>query len=40
MTPSPAAVRDHMLKNGEIAPVPNDSKHVTFDDLLKTMASI
>jgi long-chain acyl-CoA synthetase len=35
MTPSPAAVRDHMLKNGEIAPVPNDSKHVTFDDLLK-----
>ena len=35
MTPSPAAVRDHMSKNGEIAPVPNDSKHVTFDELLK-----
>jgi long-chain acyl-CoA synthetase len=35
MTPAPAAVRDHMLKNGEIATVPDDNKHVTFEELLE-----
>jgi long-chain acyl-CoA synthetase len=34
MTPAPEAVRAHMSKNGEIALVPKDSKHVTFEELL------
>jgi long-chain acyl-CoA synthetase len=34
MSPAPEALRDHMLKNGEIVPVPHDSKHVAFDELL------
>jgi long-chain acyl-CoA synthetase len=34
MTPAPEAVRAHMSKNGEIATVPKDSKHVTFEELL------
>jgi acyl-CoA synthetase (AMP-forming)/AMP-acid ligase II len=34
MTAAPEAVRAHMSKNGEIATVPKDSKHVTFEELL------
>src|SRR5438105_2041936 len=34
MTPAPEAARAHMSKNGEIATVPKDSKHVTFEELL------
>src|SRR4051795_11056244 len=34
MTPAPEAVRAHMSKNGEIAFVPKDRKHVTFEELL------
>jgi long-chain acyl-CoA synthetase len=35
MTPAPAAVRDQMLKSGEIAIIPNDGKHVSFEQLLE-----
>src|SRR6478609_5191585 len=34
MTTAPEAVRAHMSNNGEIVPVPNDRKHVTFEELL------
>jgi long-chain acyl-CoA synthetase len=34
MTPAPEAVRAHMSENGEIAVVPEDSKHVAFEELL------
>jgi acyl-CoA synthetase (AMP-forming)/AMP-acid ligase II len=34
MSPTPAALRGHMLKNGEIVPVPHDSEHIAFDELL------
>src|SRR5580765_3130148 len=35
MTPAPAAVYEHMSKNGEITAIPSDSKHVTFAELLE-----
>ena len=35
MTTSPAAAHDKMSQNGEIASVPNDGKHLTFEELLK-----
>src|SRR5262245_52022783 len=34
MSPAPEALRDQMLKNGETIPVPHDSKHVAFDEIL------
>jgi long-chain acyl-CoA synthetase len=34
MTAAPEAVRAHMSNNGEIVAVPNDRKHVTFEELL------
>jgi long-chain acyl-CoA synthetase len=34
MTTAPEAVRAHMSNNGEIVAVPNDRKHVTFEELL------